>query len=275
MPMVVSLCGICLGVAAQTRHLPKASFQSLTGGSGGQSSSYGLHLTPGFDRAAAELSKRYAPGEPDLNMALVRWQDKKMPLLIWISPGIQLPDCPASQLKDTRVDLVTEMLNQQGDPFIGLKPAPSWTAETNDQVAAGFEQWRQFQGEGLFRFAFTDDPRQANICVFFVDAFKEGSSPGGVMIGGNTAATVYQMDLARSVKIKQKPVVMELSTLVNETPEKMTGAAAHEFGHALGIKAHSPYRDDIMFENRIVDQLSPADKETIRWLYHQNPQYVM
>jgi predicted Zn-dependent protease len=55
----------------------------------------------------------------------------------------------------------------------------------------------------------------------------------------------------------------------------MIGASAHEFGHALGIKAHSPYRDDIMHENRIVNQLSPADKTTIRNLYRSKPAYVM
>jgi predicted Zn-dependent protease len=111
--------------------------------------------------------------------------------------------------------------------------------------------------------------------VFFVDAFKEGSEPGGIMIGGNTAAEVYPIALAHSMKIKQKPVIIELSTMVNSTPEKLIGASAHEFGHALGIKEHSPYRQDIMFKDRVVDQLSPADKATIRWLYHRLPQYVM
>jgi predicted Zn-dependent protease len=272
--MAVSLCGICLAVGAQTRHLPKAQFQNMTGGVGSESS-YGVHLTPGLDRPMNGPAQIYNPGEPSLNGALVRWENNRMPLLIWISPGVQLPDCPASQLKDTRVDLVTSMLNQPGDPFVGLKQASGWTPDTNDQVAAGIEQWRQFQTEGLFQFAFTDDPHNANICIFFVDAFKEGDAPGGIMIGGNTSATIYKIAQAHAMKIKQKPVVVELSTLVNNTAEKMTGAAAHEFGHALGIKEHSPYREDIMFKDRIVDQLSASDKATIRWLYHQTPKYVM
>jgi len=142
-------------------------------------------------------------------------------------------------------------------------------------VASRFEEWRQFQSEGLIRFALTDNPRDANVCVFFVDAFKEGSEAGGIMIGGNTSAEVYPIAQAHSIKIKQKPVVIELSTLVNSTPEKMIGAAAHEFGHALGIKAHSPYREDIMYGDRVVDHLSTADKATFRWLYHQVPQYVL
>jgi hypothetical protein len=278
MPIVISLCGICLAVAAQSRHLPKATFPTFSQSLPSQSdlsTSYGVHLTPGLDRPRNTPAQTYNPGEPDLNMALVRWESKKMPLLVWISPGLQLPDCPASSLKETRVALVTEMLQQPGDPFVGLKQASGWTADLNDDVAAGFEQWRQFQNEGLFRFAFTDNPRDANICVFFVDAFKEGSEPGGIMVGGNTSAEVYPIAQAHSMKIRQKPVIIELSTLVNSTPEKLTGAAAHEFGHALGVKAHSPYRDDIMYVDRVVDYLSPADKATIRWLYHQTPKYVM
>ena len=66
-----------------------------------------------------------------------------------------------------------------------------------------------------------------------------------------------------------------MSTLVNQAPEKMIAASAHEFGHALGIKAHSPYRDDIMHENRIVTSLSEADKATIRALYRSKPAFVM
>lgn len=277
MPLVIALCGICLAVAAQSRHLPKATFQSLSRGANevGLAGSYGVHLTPGLDRPKNGPVQRYNPGEPDLNMALVRWEGKKMPLLIWISPGLELPVCPASKLKETRVGMVTEMLQEAGDPFQGLKQAAGWTPQTNEDVAAGFEEWRQFQNEGLFHFAFTDNPRDANICVFFVDAFREGTEPGGVMVGGNTSAEVYPIAQAQTIKIRQKPVIIELSTLVNSTPEKMKGAAAHEFGHAMGIKAHSPYRDDIMYVDRVVDYLSPHDKATIRWLYHQAPSYVM
>ena len=63
--------------------------------------------------------------------------------------------------------------------------------------------------------------------------------------------------------------------MINYMPEKMIGSAAHEFGHALGIKAHSPYRDDLMYENNVVNRLSPADKSTIRYLYKTKPGYVM
>ena len=173
----------------------------------------------------------YNPGEPTRQMQLVRWESKKMPLLIWISPGIKLPEVPFSEIQSTRVDMVTTMLQQQ-NPFAGCTQAPRWTPDTNDQVAAGIEQWREFEKEGLFRFLFTDDPRAAHILVFFVDNFKDSSSPGGISVGGNTCAQIYPYAQAQQVKILQKPVIIELSTFVNSTPQKMQGATAHEFGHA-------------------------------------------
>jgi predicted Zn-dependent protease len=204
----------------------------------------------------------------------VRWEAKKMPLLIWISPGIQLPEIPFSQIQSQRVDMVTQIL-QSPQPFQGLPQAPGWTPDTNDQVAAGIEQWREFEKEGLFSFAFTDDPRNAHIMVFFTDNFKESDAPGGIAVGGVTSAQIYPYAQAQQVKIRQKPVIIELSTSVNHTPQKMQGATAHEFGHALGIKAHSPYREDIMNVDRVVDFLSPSDKATIRYLYHKPLQWVM
>ncbi len=294
--LVFSLLAVLTPVSSvgqvQKRNLPKASFPVLTvpgstinGNSastpfdtGGQNLSLppsaGMHLTEGLDRKNGAAIEPYNPGEPDKNMALVRWEKKSMPLLIWISPGLKLPECALSELKNTRVDFVTQLL-QNADPFVGMAQAPGWTPQTNDQVATGIEQWRQFENEGLFTFAFTDDPRNAHICVFFNDIFKDGSAPGGIAIGGNTCAQIYPISQAHSINIRQKPVIIELSTLVNNTAQKMIGASAHEFGHALGIKAHSPYREDLMYEDRVVDFLSEADKATIRWLYHQQPQFVM
>ena len=267
---------LALEASGQTRKLQRASFQSFSspGGQPQLQRTNGLHLTEGYDRAPGTNSTAYNPGEPSLNMGLVRWESKKMPIKIWISPGLKLPEMPFSELQKVRPDQVYSMLCQP-EGFTTLEKAPQWTDDTNFQVAAGIEQWRQFEREGLLRFGFVDDPKQAQILVFFVDSFKDSTSPGGIMVGGNTCAQVYTFDQAQRVNIQQKPVVIELSTLVDSTPEKMIGASSHEFGHAFGIKAHSPYRDDIMHENRIVNQLSPADKATFRNLYRSKPAYVM
>ncbi|MDX1989576.1 MAG: matrixin family metalloprotease [Candidatus Obscuribacter sp.] len=275
LPSTFSLAGSGALGQVPTRKLQRATFQSFSSGGEPLAPASGLHLTPGLDRTPGTGSQMYNPGEPSLNMGLCRWESRKMPLKIWISPGLQLPEMGFTELQKVRPDQVFEMLQQPGDPFAGLSQAREWTEDTNYQVAAGIEQWREFEREGLFSFGFTTDPRQAQIMVFFVDSFKDSTSPGGIMVGGNTCAQLYTYEQAQSINIAQKPVIIEMSTLVNREPQKMIAASAHEFGHALGIKAHSPYRDDIMHENRVVNSLSPADKATIRRLYRSKPAYVM
>src|SRR5688572_14591399 len=100
------------------RKLPKAGFQPLmrtgtpgVGYSGNQGpsqmvsgSSQGMHLVPGLDRGnRASAGDWYDPGEPDLKMQWVRWEPRKMPLRVWISPGLQLPSLAFQELKATRV----------------------------------------------------------------------------------------------------------------------------------------------------------------------------
>lgn len=264
--------------------LPKASFQTRSprylpdSGRAGTNSNLqlnaGMYLTGGENRTKATLAKPYNPGEPSLRMALVRWTVDKMPLKIWISPGIQLPKLPFNQLQQTRVDEVFQRL-QTEEPFGDCTQAAGWVEQTNYQVAAGIEQWRQFETEGLIKYGFTDDPREAQVLVFFTDSFPDSGGPGGLNVGGNTCAQLFTPAQTQLPNYRQKPVVIELSTGVNHTPERMQGASAHEFGHALGIKEHSPYRDDIMYVDRIVTTLSAGDKATFRLLYKTKPQYVM
>src|SRR5262249_5465157 len=154
------------------------------------------------------VMKPYNPGEPAVNMEIVRWEPGKMPLLIYLSPGTKLPDASFSTLQQTRVDLVYQMLHMPGgDPFVGCSQVPGWTDETGDNVAAGIEQWREFQNEGLFSFAFTENPRNAHILIFFVDSFKDADAPGGISVGGNTCAKINRF----GYKGPQLPVVIELS----------------------------------------------------------------
>jgi hypothetical protein len=271
----------------QTRKLPKAGFQRFSGGlppsnsgagigsiTGTGLSTPGVHLTSGMERTARNAREPYNPGEPTLNMALVRWQREKMPLKIWISPGLQLPQLPFEQLPSTRVETVYQML-QQETPFADLSQADGWSEQTNFQVAAGIEQWRQFESEGLMRFGFTTDPKSAHVLVFFTDQFQGAAGPGGTNVGALTCAQLFTPQQTQMEMYRQKPVIMEFSTRVNHLPEKMQGSATHEFGHALGIKAHSPFRDDIMYENNVVYLLSEGDKATIRLLYRSEPKYVM
>ncbi len=273
--LVILLLSNAAQLNAQTRALPKASFQTYSRSSESDLPGVnGLHLTPGEDRSPNQQATSYPPGEPTLNGALVRWEARKMPLKIWIAPGLKLPNCPFDQIQETRVEEVYGMLKSPTtDPFAQLQTAFGWTPDINYIVANGIEQWRRFQNEGLISFVFTDDPRNAQVLVFFTEGFSDSGTPGGTHVAGITSAQVYPFDLAQQVNIAQKPVVIEL--LLDGNNERLQSQSAHEFGHALGIKAHSPYRDDLMYVDRIVPQLSPGDAATLRYLYKQKPQYVL
>lgn len=286
--LIIFCQGICISlpVKSQTNRLPKASFtgnanfsraNNPTVSSGGVSdyslSTPGLHLSRGENRTRQNAADPYNPGEETLKMAFVRFDASRMPLKVWISPGLELPKMPITQLQQTRVVDVFRRL-QSEDPFSDLGTARGWNPDMNFQAAAGIEQWRMFQDEGLISFGFVNDPKVADILVFFTDMFQGSSGPGGINVGGNTCARAFSpQDLSNPI-YRPTPVVIELPTAINSTPEKMQGASAHEFGHALGIKAHSPFRDDIMYADRVVTTLSEGDKNTLRLLYRSKWAYA-
>ena len=51
----------------------------------------------------------------------------------------------------------------------------------------------------------------------------------------------------------------------------MALTTTHELGHALGIFAHSPNVDDIMYSDPVVTTLSPRDRATAELAYHTEP----
>ena len=275
--------GAFQGVAAQNPNLPPANFPVLTRTSQGDGSQlpsvHGVHLIEGQDRRPGEGTKPYSPGEESLNGALVRWDTKLFPLKVWISTGLKLPEAPFDALTDTRVQAVVSLLAHP-ESLEALPKAPGWTPEMSDAVGAGIEQWKEMQDEGVVRFGFVDDPTQANVLVFFTDQFIGASGPGGSDVHGHTVGTIYPAQKIWNAEAHgeprpastRTPVIIELK--VNDDYSKLQAEAAHEFGHALGIKAHSPYREDLMHINRIVDTLSPADKATLRNLYRSKPQYL-
>jgi hypothetical protein len=259
--------------------LPKAQFQSLLRQPGTLDNDLpvvdGLHLQEGVTRGQndASANQPYQPGEPKLNGALVRWDTRRFPLKVWISEGKKLPEVPFEVLQEERVPRVQGML-QRPKSFEELPECPGWKPEMNDSVAEGFELWREFEKEGLLSFGFVDSPEQADVMVFFTDHFVGAAGPGGTDVH---ALTMGQVFTPQQVAMKMQrgeptvPIVMELC--VNEEFGKMQADAAHEFGHALGIKAHSPYREDIMYVHRAVSHLSAADKATLRALYKAQPKY--
>ncbi len=264
---------------AQTRSLPKANFSNYSGNQNNLPNAGGVSLQDGQDRPRGAPPEVYNPGEPSLQHKLVRWESRFMPLKVWISPGKKLSDKPISQINQTRPQEVLGLM--KSDPsFSSLQQCAGWTSGMSSAAAVGIEQWKEFQNEGLFSFEFVEDPTLANILLFWSDGFTGDEGVGGVSTGGNTVAVLYDANEVHSKEaanggqpLQGTPVIIELRA--DESFDKLQGRAAHEFGHALGIKEHSPFNQDLMCVNGIVRQLSPSDKATIRWLYRQRTPLLM
>lgn len=277
-----------LPAEAQTRALPKANFQNYTGGSDGPPVVGGLHLNEGTERKAGAPAGVYNPGEPSQGFKLVQWDKRRFPIKIWLSEGKKLMDIPFAQHKDQRPDEVYQML-QSPKSFDELAACAEWTMEMNYAVARGFEQWpnayEQWSkgapalGDAVIPFCFVGRPEEADVLVFWVDRFDGSDEPGGNSAHALTCAKLFwtnQVKTWEATNGKQfphYPVVMEFQP--NTELTKLQSEAAHEFGHALGIKAHSEFRNDIMYAYKVVHDLSPSDRLTLRWLYSQKPDMLM
>lgn len=265
--------------SAQNKALPRAGFSNYSGANiNNLPSAGGVHLGEGEDRKLNAPPEVYNPGEKQLGMKLVRWESRHMPIRVWVSEGGKLPEEPFSELQAHRPQEVLQMM-LSGRDLRSLPQCPGWTPDMTQAAINGIEQWRELQNEGLFAFEFVDEPSRAQVMVFWVDRFVDSDAPGGSSVHGNTSATLFDANLVHNVERRDgrpaqgAPVIIELK--VNGEPDRLQADTAHEFGHALGIKEHSPYRQDIMCVNRQTLMLSPSDKATMRWLYRQPVQFVM
>ena len=177
-------------------------------------------------------------------------------------------------------DLVAEII-QSPETLQGLPTAPGFTPEHYQAAAQGISMWKSFEKEGLLSFMLTDDPADADIYVFWVHHFvdKMGLALFSGDIRGYTAkrSFPYKAILAGG-RADFKPVVILLRTTeannVSMPFLKMRAAAAHEFGHALGIEGHSTSEADLMsiyYGNGVI---SPSDAATLRYLYHLTPDLI-
>ncbi|MBX9688726.1 MAG: hypothetical protein K2X27_18610 [Candidatus Obscuribacterales bacterium] len=273
--LALNFSSLPLPVLAQGKALPKAGFSNYSR----LPSVGGVHLQEGEDRPAGAPENIYNPGEPSLQHKLVRWEARHMPLKVYVSPGKRLQEEAIQTINAQRPQEVLSMLSTNPQSLLNLADCPGWTPELSAAAIHGIEQWKEFQNEGLFSFEFVNDPSLANIFLFWTDRFTGDEGVGGVSTDGNTVAVLYDANEVHSKEaglgkpIQGTPVIIELR--VSDSFDKIQKNAAHEFGHALGIKEHSPYNQDLMCVNGIARLLSNADKATIRWLYKQRPQYIM
>lgn len=227
-----------------------------------------------YSNPARELLKRYGSGYPNnhayyvmKNGMLTSWKKSQMPLKVYISNGLALPE--AYRGKVLNVQQLSELQDWLRKPGAvnTLQLCPAYQSQFAAQVKSGFSEWSWAIQERILSFQYVNDPRGANIMVFWSPRFP---TPG------QAGQTLYVVTPGES-----RPVIMELRTDFSPyssavASQSIRNAAAHEFGHALGIQCHSPVGSDLMFNwqhwsDKATYRISHNDKETLRALYSVTP----
>lgn len=139
------------------------------------------------------------------------------------------------------------------------KRVAGWTPQMKALVTHATSAWQKATG-GKVRFMITSQPDNADIVVRWQRDFQDNIL--GVSPFQATGDTIIRSDVTLAMYYPGSSVVIPTSEL--------QGIAIHEFGHAIGMKGHSPYPQDIMYYSRTGQQslaLSSRDISTINLLY--------
>lgn len=128
----------------------------------------------------------------------------------------------------------------------------------HDVVRKGILEWTGAAGPDLPRFAFVDDPGEADIPIVWAE------EPGGDWYIAHCAYDINRM--TRRFGVAR---ILVTTHVGGELPlEILYRTMLHEVGHALGLTGHSPQTGDIMYRNiGDAEGLSSRDRETLRQLY--------
>lgn len=139
----------------------------------------------------------------------------------------------------------------------GLK---NYSAELTEALKQAFSDWTQ-GSEGLIKFEFVQDPKQAQVHCSWTDNVKE--LPYKTEAGHATP----RLD---GHHIKSAKLILSTTSPLTgraETKGEVYHTALHEVGHVLGLD-HSPNLNDVMyFVSKEGGQLSSRDKRTLVALY--------
>ncbi len=223
------------------------------------------------------------------SFGLIHWLPEQMPLKVYVSHGTSLDTVIDEELGapfdnvdniNKWPDLVAFVIDHP-EHKDELKVAESFTNDQYQAVIDGINEWKKFENEGLFSFVFTQNQNDADIYVYFVNHFvnKLGLGLFANDIRGYTAKRSFSYKKILEGKHADfKPVLILLRTSdTNGQPMpyvKMKAAAAHEFGHALGIEGHSTNPNDLMSIYYGNGNVSASDAKTIRYLYSTKPDLI-
>jgi hypothetical protein len=145
-----------------------------------------------------------------------------------------------------------------------------------EHVASAIEQWQAAFLYGEFSGVVVPDSTTADVIV------RIGLAPkGGFSVRRLESVLAPECQGATDVELSTsgQQVVRPIRVYVNPrfavglpgVDECLAFTTTHEIGHALGITAHSPNPDDIMYADPLVAGLSARDRSTAELAYHTPP----
>lgn len=157
-------------------------------------------------------------------------------------------------------------------------PVRIWAEDTLNlpaHVQHGIDQWEAAFLYGEFQGQLVSDSSVADVIVTSGLAPKGGFSITRLksLAPECQGATDIELDsggqqIITPIRVYVDPRFAPSSPGVDEC---MALTTTHELGHSLGIFAHSPNADDIMFADPVVAEISPRDRATAELAYHTEP----
>ncbi|HYF39700.1 MAG TPA: hypothetical protein VD930_08440 [Gemmatimonadales bacterium] len=141
-------------------------------------------------------------------------------------------------------------------------------------VERGLQSWEAAFLYGEFTAEVVADSNLADIVVRVGLPSKAGFSVG-IKAAAPECEGETELDLPEGSSEIQPPIRVYVNPRFDpsapEVGECLALTVTHELGHAIGIFAHSPDPNDIMYSDPVVSELSVSDRATAELAYHVAP----
>lgn len=203
---------------------------------------------------------------------LMHWSTSRMPLRIYISPGLVLP---ASFLEKTQTeDIINTHYSWlcQSEFFRRLKRDEDYADSYAQYAINGIEEWSWAKQERIIDYKYVNDPMQADILVFWCPEIAEKTKGRTYRVKVCTPTSKVVIQIRTRSSLNKSLIGQDIAETV-----------AHEFGHTLGLQ-HSPNSRDVMraHPDKVIMhadggvenppcQVTENDRVTLRALYGLTP----